>query len=196
MKLFTLDSGNIRINVTEVLIIKEFEGLLLRDTSIGKLRAYNEFKFIYHLADPLSRPNQDGFNETQAIEFACKECDFPKDYKPDKLVEAALVKYADLRSSVIAEVCEELLISFRTSSTVLKKIRARIDVLLSQPEVTEDSIKNIIGLQKQIMEMGSSIPDNIKKIVVAQKELEATNKVLGRGKIEITDSMDPKRALG
>jgi len=196
MKLFILIDGILRLNNPEVLLIREFEALVARDNSVGKTESFNEFRFIYHIVDPLSRPNQEGYNEKKAIAFAIKDCRFKPDYQPDKLVQAALIKYAELRSTLIVEVCQELLISVNSTPDILKKIRRRIEELLAIEQTTTDNIREMLSLQKQINEMAAEVPSIVKKIAAAQKEIEAIDVPLARGKVPITSSMNPKNALG
>lgn len=197
MKLFILTNNSFTLNNPEVLLINEFMYLWQRDETIGKVKALTEFKFIYHICDPQSVPNKKGYNEKEALMFAIKECNLPPNYKPDKYILAALNRYVEIRSSVIAEVCQELLISFKSSSSVLKKIRNRIDTLLKQEVISTAELSEIRTLQQEIISMASSIPEHIKKIVKAQAELDAEETgELARGKIVISDSMNPDTAIG
>jgi len=196
MKLFIMQDGILRLNNVEVLLIREFEALVLRDNSVGKTAAFNEFRFIYHIVDPLSKPNQDGYNEKKAIEFAIRDCRFKPDYQPDDLVKKALLKYAELRSTLIVEVCEELLISVKTTPDVLKKIRKRIDTLLEIEDLTLDQIRELLNLQKQIVDIASDVPNIVKRIAEAQKEINNIDVELARGKVPISSSMKPGDALG
>lgn len=189
MKLFIINNGMLVLNIPEVLLIREFEALVARDKTIGKTIAYNEFRFIYHIVDPLSKPNQDGYDEKKANAFAIKDCNFPSDYQPDKAVVAALIKYAELRSSLIVEVCQELLISVKSTPDVLKKIRNRLDELLNQAKVSTDEIREILALQKQIIEIASDVPNLVRKIDAAQKEIEKDDIIYARGKVPITSGM-------
>lgn len=196
MNLFTLNNNVLSLNNIEILLVKEFEVLLSRDKNIDKSTAWSEFKFIYYVGDPLSYPNQNGFNEKNTISFACKECGFKEDYVPDEVVKAALNKYIKLRTSIITNVCQELLISFKSSADVLKKIRFRVEDLLVKPILTLDEIREVIALQKEIMVMASSIPENINRITNIQKEIENSGKELLRGKYEKSNSMDANTSLG
>jgi len=196
MKLFTITNGTIAINTPEVLLINDFKAILDRDPTVGKVNAWNEFKFIYHLVDPMSVPNQRGYNEASAIAFAKRECGYDESFVPDRILTKAIAKYAELRSSIVAEVCQELLISFRTSSEILKKMRNRMDDILAKSALTTDDIREVINLQKEIISMASGIPENITKITTAQAELEKSNDKLLRGKRTLKDSMNPTTALG
>lgn len=196
MKLFIITHNQLTLNNPEVLLIKEFEALLSRDQTSDKIKAWNEFKFIYHIADPLSKPNQDGYNEKNALAFARRECGYDETYMPDKMVIAALNRYAGLRSSIIAEVCQELLISFRYSADVLKKIRSKMDMLLAEVDMTTEQIAEVIRLQKEISSMANGIPENINRVTNAQRELESTEGELLRGKKKKSSSMDPNEAIG
>jgi len=196
MKLFILQDGILRLNTIEILLVREFEALVLRDNSVGKVVAFNEFRFIYHIVDPLSKPNQDGYDEKKAIAFAIRDCRFKPDYQPDDLVKKALVKYAELRSTLIVEVCEELLISVKTTPDVLKKIRKRLDQLLELDTIKTEDIKEMLSLQKQIVDIASEIPTIVKRISEAQKEINNIDVELARGKIPISSSMKPGEALG
>lgn len=196
MKLFIMQDGLLRLNYPEILLVREFETLVTRDNSVGKTVAFNEFRFIYHIVDPLSRPNQEGYNEKRATEYAIKDCRFKPDYQPDLQIIAALTKYAELRSSLIVEVCQELLISVSSTPDILKKIRRRMDELLLLETVTTENIREMLSLQKQIIEMASEVPTLVKKIATAQKEIESSDTKLARGKVAISSSMDPSKALG
>lgn len=196
MKLFILSNGSISLNNIEILLINDFKAILDRDPSIAKVRAWNEFKFIYHIVDPRSVPNQKGYNEKAAIAFANRECGFDEFYVPDRLLLKAINKYEELNSSVVAEVCQELLISFNSSSDVLKRMRTKMEDLLAKSNITSDEIREVITLQKEIISMASSIPEHINKLTIAQAELEKSDNKVLRGKRELSSSMDPNFALG
>jgi len=196
MKLFILGSNGIELNTPEILLVQEFKVLLDRDRTLGKVRAWEEFKFIYYIVDPRSYPNQQGYDEKAAIKFASKECNFPDDYKPDDAIVKAVARYAELRSSIAAEVCEELLIAFRNSVPLMRKMRGRMEELLLLPILTVEQVREIINLQKEITGIANGVPEMIEKITKAQTELEETDVKLGRGKKVISNSQRPESAIG
>lgn len=198
-KLFILKDGLISLNNDEILLFKEFAAILERDTSPGRTVGYNQFKYIYHICDPKSYPNKKGLNEKKAHEWATKECGFNENWKPqnDIVLLKALKKYAELRSSLIAEICQEILISISSTIDVLRVTRTRSEKLLAMPELSIDNIKEVRNLQKEVIEMASGIPNLIKKIEEAEKELETSDEAeLLRGKQIIPDSMKPEEAIG
>lgn len=190
MKLFSFSQNSLILNVPEILLYDDLAKILIRDKTIEKAKAYTEFKFIYIVADPASIPNINGYSIEKAFEHAIKECKFDSNFTPDSDLKKAIIKYEELNVNIASQVAEALLVAFSSGGEITIKINARIQKLLKVPELTLESIQEILKLQKELISIADSLPENIEKVLKAQNILTATKDTeLLRGKKEISDSM-------
>lgn len=93
MKCFIYKDGRVQVDIG-ILLVKEFAALWDRD----KDQALQELKYIYLLESyDVQNPFKDYSDEERPDRVADNV--FGRKYKPDKLVQAALVKFCELRDN-------------------------------------------------------------------------------------------------
>lgn len=171
MRLFKYDNYQLSIE-PEALTLKPFKVLWDRDKSKNKIKALDEFGFIYFLCDPRSE-YQFITDEDSRKEEIKKAIGFPEKWDTDKEIKSAIDLYKQLTQTTTSLALEDTRIS-------LEKVRSFIrnyDV-----QYAEDPFK----AAKEVIAMGKLIPDYVKKITEMEKtvakEIEESTRMRGGDK--------------
>lgn len=199
MQLFILVNSELQLNVPEIVLIKEFNNILVysenceSDPSGSKKHfAYMKFNYIYQICDYKSYANQHGLSEKEAHEFAINVSGLPKDWKVDDLTKAGIERYKQLRSSPARELNKEILATLHTSSKLVAKINRYLEKQLEKPDFKDDDINNITTNHFKVIELAKKIPEQIKALNDLKDTIdkEEGNTDKRRGGDVIKDSMD------
>lgn len=199
MQLFILVNSELQLNVPEIVLIKEFNNILVcsenceSDPSGSKKHfAYMKFNYIYQICDYKSYANQHGLSEKEAHEFAINVSGLPKDWKVDDLTKAGIERYKQLRSSPARELNKEILATLHTSSKLVAKINRYLEKQLEKPDFKDDDINNITTNHFKVIELAKKIPEQIKALNDLKDTIdkEEGNTDKRRGGDVIRDSMD------
>lgn len=103
MQLFEVKDGNLSYN-PEILTIKEFKEIWNRDKSKNKKKALSELSYIYFYADYKSVYK--AYDEDERVGNIITDVVEDKNWKPDEVVQAAIVKYKSLSSNLSIRMLE------------------------------------------------------------------------------------------
>lgn len=151
MKLFKYEGYEVRI-APEALTLKPFRKLWDRDKSKIKEKAMSELSFLYFYCDPRS-DYQYITDDDDRLEAVKDGVGFPKDWKPDALLKAAIAFYRTFDSSAAR--------LLRMASKEIDKIQKTLD------DMNPSSYKELreqISAMKMIPEIASMIQEAEKKL--------------------------------
>ena len=203
--IFTIKDGELVLNKESILLELPFKTILKRDRgSRGdmqgrfKLIAYNEFKYIYYIADYTSYPNEHGFTEYKRKEYAIKHCELVDSWEADIVIKSAIKLYKEHQYSVPKETTLELLRSFRGIKDIIKKIRGNLDVLQDKSTLNRAEISEILGYYQDLLNLGKNVPIMSETLRIAIDKIEKIDKQqtsnFVRGTEELVpDSMNPDK---
>lgn len=205
IELFKIEDGDIIVNRPIVLTIPEFNIILRRSKGIEgdsdgrkKLMAFKEFAYIYHIADPDSKPNRSGYNENKAIKYAKDKAGLPDNWKADDIINKAINIYKNECVSVIDESILELIKTFSNTRIITKKVRKSIETILSNDLLTVDEAKEVINLVNILITQAERMPELSIMLQNTINKLKIENKV-SKGDVfrgsneEIPDSANPDK---
>ena len=205
MKIFSIQDGNIVLEREEVALVKEFNNLLRRVIPCEgdpkgnlKLRAFQEFNYIYQVLDYNSFPNKRGLTEEDAHLWAINNAGLPNDWIADPIVLKAMEKYEELIQSPSRDLCRELLITLNNSYRIVRKIRDMIDLKLKSNEITNEDLDILISYQNKLLAIADKLPNTITTLKEVEKLIEYeedNSKQIARGGDEVLDSMNPDTSL-
>lgn len=198
-ELFRVVEGEVQpINAREAQL-KEIRQILARDKgskgdSDGRKKAFalKELGAVYWIADFRSPGRMQGYEEQELIEDAIKNYDLPATWKPDLVVTNLIKTYEyNNKGGVAAETLSETVATLRFMNNTVKEIRRKIKRTLEKPDVSEDELKNLITLQREIFNLSTDIPKKIKEIQEAIETLRVTEAEfeVARGGVKVTSSM-------
>ncbi len=199
MQLFILVNSELQLNVPEIVLIKEFNNILVHsercesDPSGSKKHfAYMKFNYIYQICDYKSYVNQHGLSEKEAHEFAINVSGLPKDWKVDDLTKVGMERYKQLRPSPARELNKEILATLHTSGKLVAKINRYLEKQLEKPDFKDDDINNITTNHFKAIELAKKIPEQIKALNDLKDTIdkEEGNVDKRRGGDEIRESME------
>lgn len=204
-KLFNFNKGVIEIDKIEILTVPEFKEILRRDKgsegdSDGrkKYKAFKEFAYIYHMGDPRSKPNVDGFNDIQAHDYSIMMAGLDSKYKPDNIVISAVRIYEEANSDPATESIQELLKTYAFVKTIFKKVRRSIEDIVKNDKLSKEQAAEVLGLINTLIQQGREIPELTRDLRKAIKELESADtndnlEVMRGNKLRVPSSADPDR---
>ncbi len=171
MKLFSYNDYKIDIS-PEAFALKAFRTIWQRDKSKNKERALQEFGFIYFMCDPRSS-YMFYDNETDRVNNIRQDEGLDKKWKPDAVVEEAMVLYKKLTQT--------------TSSILLDRSRVGADNLGKKiAKINLDELDNNRKPIYTIQQMAAAlklIPDVVKNLIDAEalvsKEIEEKSSMRG-----------------
>lgn len=140
MKLFEL-VGNKLTYALETLAVKEFKAIWNRDTSTTKDLAIQELAFIYYVSDYLSvyHAYDSEIRRSKVIHDVIET----KDWKPDKSIEDAILKYEELQETASMGLLKDAETAVFNIRQYLKDFNPKLD---KTGKHTETLIKNIKSL--------------------------------------------------
>lgn len=182
MKLFKFENFQVTIS-EEALVLKPFRAIWDRDKSETKDRAIQELGFLYFMKDPRSDYQYIVDEEERCKAIKAGE-GMPSRWKPDKLVQEALVFYDTFKSTAVL-----LLEDTRIAIEKLRKLLRDINL-----EETDDKGKPIYALNT-ITSTIKQIPALVKDLDDAERAINKEMKESGRvrGQVEKSiyeDSLD------
>jgi hypothetical protein len=108
MRLFNMDGQTFELNFEpEVLAIKEFNGIVKRDKSKGKVVAIAELSYVWFFCDYKSDFVQIIDEDERSIEIASSLDGLPKSWKPDQVVLNAVKYYRERSATVTSRMLED-----------------------------------------------------------------------------------------
>lgn len=133
MKIFQMDLDTFELSFEpEVLAIKEFAALINRDKVKGKPKATAELAYVWFFCDVKSDFLDIIDEEERKAEIISVLDGLPKDWKPDALVEAAIVRYKGFKSVV-----ERMLDDNRTILDNMSKYSKAASTNLDEHDMTK-----------------------------------------------------------
>ena len=204
MVLFIFVDGVLQLNTPEIVLIKEFNNILVHSERCDsdpngqkKHFAFMKFNYIYQICDYKSYPNQHGLSEKEAHEFAINVSGLPNDWKLDDLTKAGIERYKQLRPSPARELNKEILATLHTSSKLVSKINRYLEKQIEKPDFKDDDINNITTNHFKVIDLAKKIPEQIKALNELKDAIdkEEGNMDKKRGGGEIEDSMNPNNTV-
>ena len=176
--IFYLDKGELRFNEIGILFDPAFAKLFRRKHEIAgdsqgrnKIRNFQEAKYIYLVADPLSQPNRKGLDSKDAHAYAVGAAGLPNDWTPDELVSMCIQIYRKDSWTVVHEHIYELNATFNGYSKIVGIIRSNLDTLLAQPKLKKDEVSELMNYYRQLLSMAADIPKIQLQLKEALKQL-------------------------
>jgi hypothetical protein len=162
-----------------------------------KLYAFKEFTYIYFRCDFEAYPAQHGLTEKEAHLYAAKQSGLGKDYQPDEVVLAFMKQYEDEHLTAAKHAIKTLIRIFALNEKLVEKIEKNLTSTLELPTMTAPQITELLGYQKQLIEIATSVPATTKKLKEAMNllEEEERNKETMRGGEEKSSSFDPGNSI-
>lgn len=202
MKFFKFENGEITLDKDEIALYPNVKKILSRDRGGRvpgdpdgrlKLYAYREFAYVYFRCDFEAYPAQHGLSDAEAHEYAIKQSRLEKTYQPDEVVKAFIKQYEDEHLSPAKKAIKSLIRLFTLNDKVVIKIEQNITSTLALPTLTRDLITELLTYQKQLLEIATTVPLQVKKLREAMSLLEEEDKIvqIARGGEEVLASMDP-----
>ena len=185
--LFLYDNatGSLKLNVYEILLVKEFEALWDLDrnkcsedsTGMKRLRAWREFKYIWLFADWKSPYQQ--YLEMEKHKAAMEDSNLSEEEWNDPLFRAAVRKYMEIKDS------SRILSLIKTALRTLEKMRISLDNidLEERDPINNKPIwkaKDILG---DIASIGT-MADKLKELELNYKKDLLSNQKKARGDYE------------
>lgn len=181
--IFYFKDGEIRFNEIGILFDPSFAKLFRRKHEVSgdsqgrnKIRNFQEAKFIYMVADPMSYPNQKGFTDAERFDYAKITSGLPNDWIPDDVVKSCVDVYKKHTWTVIHEQIFELNATFHGFNKIVSKIRTNIDNLMSLDTMKKDEISELIAYYKQLISIATELPSTQNKLMEAIKQLNEASK--------------------
>lgn len=182
MKLFKFEAYKVIIS-EEALSLKPFKVIWDRDKTKTKMRAINELSYVYFMEDP--RSDYQYLVDRDERSNAIIEGEGLKDWKPDKLVEDAMVFYSTFKTTS-ALLLEDTRIAIDKVRSFLRNIDLTEEDDKGKPKYTINTVTSTIKM----------IPQLIKDLDEAEKAIssemqEQNGKVRGqKTKALFEDSLD------
>jgi len=174
MKLVKFENYKLTIS-EEALFIKSFAALWDRDKSVDKSKALSELGFIYFQCDPRSDYMYLD-DENERFEKIKQSEGLPSNWKPDKLILAAIKDYLPLVNTTSSLLLEDT----RGAIAKIRKFLRELDM-----DATDDKGKPKYTINT-ITSAVNQMPKLAKDLTVAEKEIskEITENSRMRGKKE------------
>ena len=173
MKLFRYEGYNLTIS-EEAFLLKPFQILWKRDRSQGKQKALMELGYCYFMEDP--RSDYQMYMDRNVRAEKIKEGEgFPKDWKPDKVLESAMKFYAGFKPEAAL-----LLEDLKKQMQKIRQLSGEIN-----PEEITDITDRLTALDK-LTSISSKMPKLTVDIMDAEKKMneEIQNADKIRGTVE------------
>lgn len=206
MKYFKFIDGELSLNKDEIALYSNIKRIIARDRGgkvsgdpDGRLKkyAFKEFAYVYFRCDFEAYPAQHGMTEKEAHIYAVDNAKLPINYQPDELILSFIKQYEREHLSPAKKSIKTLIRVFVISDKVVEKIEMNITATLELPTLTRDQISELLGYQKQLIEIATTTPRTVKSLREAMNLLEEEEKsiqILRGGEIRL-DSMEPDNTL-
>jgi hypothetical protein len=193
MNLFVIRKGKLELDHEEILLYPEFRNIYEADTTEDKLKAFKYFNYIYQIADYKSLPNQEGYSDNEAHDYAVEMADLPIAYRPTKDIIDAIKRYKRERYNVLKESIIELKRSFKSIIKIIGNARKRLEDNI-ETDSTEDRIVASIEVISKLLTLSNTMNSQIKLLGETLKQLhkeeEESRNAEVRGDKEYSNSLD------
>jgi len=167
--MFNFSNGSLVLD-PDIIVVNEFATIYDRDKSPNKEQAYKEFQYIYFTTD-FKSPYAD-YKEDEKIKTIIANI-FNSNWKPDKAIEDAIIKYKELRRTPTMYLME-----------CAREAIYHLGDVLKHPD---SSTKDILAVLKQVKETVANY-DGLKDAV----EKEISKKGIKRGSTKVGSREIPK----
>lgn len=202
MKFFKFTDGAVELARDEIALYPLAKKILSRDRGGKyphdkdgrlKLYAFKEFTYIYHRCDFAAYPSQHGLTPSEAHKYAVENSGLPSDYEPDEVVTAFMKQYEREHLSQAKHSIKTLNRIFSMGDRLVEKIEYNLNQTLTLPTLTREQISELLAYQKQLLEISTTVPQQVKKLREAMNALEEEEKIqqIIRGGEIMSDSMNP-----
>lgn len=207
MELFEIKDNILMVNKEHLLTIASFRKLYYRDRDPKKQGVLKECMYIYHVCNPNSVPNKQGYNPKEAHAYAIHNAELDSKWLPtdETLQEAMDDYYGAVQHPGITPIIE-LKKTFTVINKLVIKIREELNTKLdtirnNKTPMTDVEIKAAMGLTKELLGISTDIPSHIESLSKAEALLRKQNEDVDdveerQGGGEIYDSMNPDKAIG
>lgn len=206
MKFFKMTDGVLTLNKDEIALHPNIKKILSRDRGgkipgdpDGRLKyyAYREFAYVYFKCDFEAFPAQNGLSDIEAHKYAVREARLEDTYQPDDQVKALMIQYEKEHLSPTKRAIKTLIRVFALNEKVVEKIEQNLTATMDLPTLTRDQINEVLTYQKQLIDIATNVPAQVKKLREAMSLLEEEEKVIQviRGGEEKPESMDPDNTI-
>lgn len=204
MKLFRVGLGGLlELEKDELRLIPEFKNVIIKDKgSPGdadgreKKYAFKEFAYIYHVADFAAYPMTKGLNAAEAHDYAVKEAALDQDYKPDKIVKEAIVRYRELRETTSSNTLRNLHRGLHLGDKVISKAINRLEALMNKTdtELTTEDVKILNDDLDVLIDKSTKIPKTLEVLAAVEQKVkkEVSEKRWMKGHRPVPTRADPK----
>jgi len=167
MRLFREENFKVVVD-TELKLIPEFKALITRDRTPDKKTALKEFSYIYFIHD--HRSPYYIYPEDERRLRVSTDAGLGQDYKPDKKVEDAVVKYLELSKTPTIKSLASIREGLLTSSRLIDSLRERIDAALTDPDL--EDLEPIVRSVTRMLEISEKLPKAIENITTLEEKIK------------------------
>lgn len=191
MEFFKFTDGVVELDRKEIALYPNCQEILKRDKTYNKAQAYKEFTYVYFVCDFRAYPTTNGLSAASAHHYAVVHSGLPTQYEPDPTVRQLMEQYKKEHLSIGKKSTATLLRIFGFNDIILEKLEGNINLMLQNAALTKDQISELIAYQKQLLEIATNVPVQVKKLKEAMTLLESEDKeiVIGRGGKEVSLGM-------
>lgn len=190
---FHIVDNKLVLNLEYILFYDEFKKVYDMYADKGTDEVEKVFRYIYEIADYRSFANRRHYEDDVAHDHAINVSGLSQDFKITNAIKKAIALYKKDNYSVNSILLKDLQNTLHLSIKINEKIQKVLESKITNPELKEEGISNIITLQGKLFEIIDGLPDRIDKV----KKLEATvndelkqSRPKGRGGSEIPASYD------
>ena len=193
---FELTDKGIKLKDETFALYDDFNSLWKRDNTTGKVQVIKELKYIWYVSDYRSTGVRRGEKGETLHKHAIKFSGLQSNTKIDNIILSCIKTYKAERNGIATTTYINLLKAFNTANaaiellddTIAKKLR---QLRNSDAETTDSIAKAISSTIKELLTLGTEIPDKINKLEKVKEKAyaEQAQKAKGRSGIEITPSM-------
>ena len=203
-KIFKMVDGELCLDRDEVLLYDELNAVWKLDKgskgdSDGRkhLLANKYFKFIYLVCDPHAYPSKNGMNELDAVNYALKHTDIPRETMKEAVMLKAMKFYIDHVVSQAQETAYESRRTMRNTTKAMTKVNSVVEKIIDKEgDINKTEMADILDYQERMSKLVVDLPGRFKLIDELEKLAEDIVPVAieARGGGVVEDSMDPKNA--
>lgn len=204
-EIIVVKEGKVTVNSEIILAYESFNNIWKQTGASKKFvqggeRAIKELGYVGVIAGATSIPNANGYNEVEADEYAREKLGLPASWEPSDYVKAAIKDYRDETESIAGGTINELIKTFSLTKLVIKKTRASLQARLSQPSLTVDQAKEVMGLIQISIDNAAKIPKITRDLRDAMHEYSIDEddgddlRMRGTGEL-VPDSYLPEKSL-
>jgi hypothetical protein len=202
MQFFKIVNGVVELARDEISIYPTIKTIISRDKGgkvsgdhdgRKKIYAYRELTYVYLMCDYNAYPTQHGLSNKEAHRYAVEHSQLEPNYEPDEVIKLLMVQYEKEHISSAKQSARNILRLFGWNNKIIEAIDNNLTNMMSNATLTKDQIAELIGYQKQLLDISINIPTHAKRLREAMTLLEEEDRSIkiGRGGNEISSSMNP-----